>query len=137
MSNIIQYEGIKLWVDQDVIHCKINPDFFKSYNRIRTEKALFNAITFLYDKKYMPFLIDMKQLRGTHAVEIFMLISKSVPINTLVISRVFLVRTTSLNVILALNNITNKRVVPNRIYTDSNLALRYCHKDYQFFYNVS
>ncbi|WP_299101590.1 hypothetical protein [uncultured Winogradskyella sp.] len=136
MRNVIQYEGIKIWVEDDIMHCKLHPDFFKSYNRIRTEKTLVNAITFLNDKKYMPFHIDLKQLRGTHAVEIFMLISKSVSINTLIVSRVFLVRSTSLNDLHALNSITSKTGLPNGIYADNNLALRYCQNDYQFLYNV-
>ena len=137
MRNVVQYEGIKLWVDQDVIHCKLRPDFFKNYEKDKTEEALFNAISILYDREYRPLLLDLKQINSTDAIEIFMLISNSVPINTLVLSRAFLVRSTCLKFLLALNNITGNRVVPNRIYTDFDLALLYCKNKYKNFNTVS
>ena len=66
-----------------------------------------------------------------------MLISNSALINSLVLTRAFLVRTTSLKLFLALNNIVGNRVVPNKIYTDFNVALDYCQTNYKVFNNAS
>jgi len=137
MRDIIQFEGIKLKIDQNVIHCKLKPDFFKKYSTAKSEETIFNAISVLYDREYRPILLDLKQINSTDAVEIFMLISNSALINSLVLSRTFLVRTTSLKLFLALNNIVGNRVVPNKIYTDFNVALNYCQKNYKVFNNAS
>ncbi|GAA4241457.1 MULTISPECIES: hypothetical protein [Winogradskyella] len=137
MRDVIQYDGIKLWVDNDVIRCKLSPAFFKTYDKTRTEEALYNAISTLYDREYKPLLLDLKQLNSSDSIEIFILISNSVSINTLVLSRVFLVRSTSLKILLAINNITGNKVVPNKIHTDFNVALAYCQNNYQIFNRVS
>ena len=137
MRDIVQLDGIKLKVDQNVIHCKLKPDFFKSYNKEKSEETLFNAISVLYDKKYRPLLLDLKQINSTDAVEIFILISNSVLINSLVLSRAFLVRSTSLKLFLALNNVIGKKIVPNKIYTDSRTAFQYCHNNYEVFNQAS
>ena len=140
MRDINQFEGVKLKIDHDVIHCKLKPDFFKSYSTSKCEETLFNAISVLFDreyKEYRPILLDLKQINSTDAVEIFMLISNSALINSLVLTRAFLVRTTSLKLFLALNNIVGNRVVPNKIYTDFNVALDYCQTNYKVFNNAS
>ena len=137
MNEVIQNDGIKLWEDQNIIRCKLSPVFFKTYDKTNREEALYNAISALYDRQYKPLLLDFKQLNSTDSIEVFILISNSISINTLVLSRVFLVRSTSLRILLAINNITGNKVVPNKIHTDFNVALAYCQNNYQIFNNAS
>ncbi|MBU2928292.1 hypothetical protein [Winogradskyella psychrotolerans] len=137
MSEDIQYEGIKIWEDQNIIRCKLSPVFFKTYDKSEREEVLYKAISVIYDRQYKPLLLDLKQLNSSDSIELFILISNSVSINTLVLSRVFLVRSTSLRILLAINNITGNKVVPNKIHTDFNVARAYCQNNYQIFNNAS
>ncbi len=137
MRSVIQFDGIKFWVDQNIIYCKLNPDFFEKHQKENIEDIFFNAISILYNREYMPFLIDLAQISNSNSLMLSKLIANSGPINSLVLSRIFFVRSKGLKVMLSLSNIIGNWVFPNKIHTDFNLAIKYCNNDYIVFNKAS
>ncbi len=137
MRNVIQFDGIKFWVDQNIIYCNLDADFFENHQKANIEEIFYNAISILYNREYMPFLINLEQISYYNSLKIFKLISNSGPINTLVLSRIFLVRSIGLKVVLSLHKIVVNRVFQNKIHTDFNLAIKYCNNDYMVFNKAS
>lgn len=137
MRNVIQFDGIKFWVDQDIIHCNLDSVFFKKYERANIEEIFYNSISILTKGMYMPFLINIKGVDRPCALKIFNIISKSAQIKRLVLSRIFLVNSKGLKVILTLNNILVKQIVPNKIFRGYKAAMEFCKNDNMIFNEVS
>lgn len=137
MRSVIQFDGIKFWVDQDIIHCNLDSVFFSKYEKANIEEIFYNAIPILSKGTYMPFLINIENLERPCALKIFNIISKSAQIKRLVLSRIFLVNSIELKVILSLNNIIVKQVVPNKIFRGYDAAVNFCKNDYMIFNEVS
>ncbi len=137
MRSAIQFDGVDFWVDQNIIFCKFTTGFFKNNQKTSIEEIFYNAIPVLSNGKYMPILISLEEIGSSSSLKIFKIISNSALIKTTVLSRIFLVRTKGLKVMLSLNNIVINRDVPNKIFKDFNLAIRYCKKDYMVFNKVS
>lgn len=137
MNNVIEFDGIKFWVDQDIVHCNLDNVFFKKHKNVNIEELFSNAIPVLSNGKYMPFMVNLEDVERPYALNIFNIISKSSQIKRLVLSRIFLVNSKGLKVILSLNNLIVRQAVPNKIYRSYDAAIKYCKKDYMIFNEVS
>ena len=137
MRSVIQFDGIKFWVDQDIVHCNLDNGFLMKYENNNIEEIFINAIPILSKGKYMPLMINIEDVDRPYALKIFNVISKSAKIKKLVLSRIFLVNSTGLKVLLSINNLIVKQTVPNKIYRGYNAAIEFCKKDYMIFNEVS
>ncbi len=137
MRNVIQFDGIMFWVDQNIIYCKLNAVLLKNHQNADIEEIFYNAISILSNGTYLPILINLEEMSNSNSLKIFKIISNSALIKSLVLSRIFLVRSTGLKLMLSLNNIVLNRIVPNKIFKDFNLAIKYCNTDYMDFNRVS
>lgn len=137
MRNVIQFDGIKFWVDKNIIHCKLYTGFFKNYQKINIEDILFNSISILSNGNYMPILINLEQISNSNSLKFFKLISNSDLMKTLVLSRVYLVQSAGLKVLLSLHKNNSNQFISNKIYKDFNLAIESCYKDYMVYNKLS
>ncbi|MUU77482.1 hypothetical protein [Winogradskyella endarachnes] len=137
MKNVIEFDGIKFWVDQNTIHCDLNTVFFKTFDSAIIEELFCDILPLISNGTYMPIIVNLESLNRKNALRIFRIISKSAVIKKLVLSRIFLVDSLKLKLVLSLNNILVKQVVPNKIYTDFNTAHEFCKNDFKIFNTVS
>jgi len=137
MRNVIQFDGIMFWVDQNIIYCKLNPVFLKNHEKSNVEDIFYNAISILSNGRYLPILISLEEMDSTSSLRTFKIITNSNLIKTLVLSKIFLVRSISSKIMLSLNNVVANKIVPNKIFKDFNSANKYCQNNYMSFNRVS
>lgn len=128
MKNEILLGGIKFWVDQNVIHCKIYKSFNVTSRGKDTEEIFFNAITILSNGKCMPLLINMCEIDYSLSIKTFKYISANSLIKTAVLSKTFLVNSFLLKIYLGIYNFIGDPLVPNAIFKDFNSAIFYCNE---------
>jgi hypothetical protein len=137
MRNVIRFDEIEFWVDQNIIYCDFNADFLKSYQKVDVEEIFYNGISILSNGKYMPILINLEDISSANSVKIFKFLSNSIIVKEIVLSKIFLVRSVGVKVALSLYNLVGDPVVPIKICNDFNVAVKYCHKDYSAFNTIS
>lgn len=137
MRNELQFDGIIFWVENNIIYTNLNSKFFESYQKKDMEDIFYNSISFLSNGNYLPILIQLDHVNTYNTLSLFKTISTSKTIKNLVLSRIFLVNSLGKKALLSLYNILDNQIVPNKVYTDYNMAVRYCNNDYLFFNNVS
>ncbi|OIQ22285.1 hypothetical protein [Lacinutrix sp. MedPE-SW] len=137
MRNELQFDGIIFWVENNIIYTNLNSKFFESYQKKDVEDIFYNSISFLSNGNYLPILIQLDHVNTYNTLSLFKTISTSKTIKNLVLSRIFLVNSLGKKALLSLYNILDNQIVPNKVYTDYNMAVRYCNNDYLFFNNVS
>ncbi|WP_299101589.1 hypothetical protein [uncultured Winogradskyella sp.] len=137
MRNVFQFDGIVFWVNQDIIHCKLDSQFFTKYNSETTVALLKDTIPSLSHGSYLPLLINVENLERPCALKLFNIISNSSDIKKLVLSRIFVVNSFGLKIILTLNNLIVKQAVPNKIFRNYNSAITFCKNDYLSFNRVT
>jgi hypothetical protein len=129
MRNDIQFDGIKFWVDENIIHCTLDNDFLQKHSYIGIQEVFYNGISILSNGKYLPILINLEHVGFSDTIKIFKFLSICSLIKSLVISKTFMVDTMSLKVILSIYNISSDPVVPNRVCRDLDVALKHCKKE--------
>jgi len=129
MRNNIQFDGIKFWVDENIIHCILDNDFLQKNSYIDIQEVFYNGISILSNGKYLPILINLEHVGFSDSIKIFKFLSICSLIKSLVISKTFMVNTMSLKVILSIYNISSDPVVPNRVCRDLDAALKHCNKE--------
>ncbi|NRD20378.1 hypothetical protein HNV08_09995 [Winogradskyella eckloniae] len=137
MRNVLQLDGVSFWVDQDVIHCKPNSDFFSKYTSRKMIACFSDVIPLLSEGSYLPLLIDVVELERPCALRLFNIISTNSRIKQMVLSRIFVVNSYRFKFILMLNNLLVKQVVPNKIFKNYKAAMKFCKEDYLSFNAVS
>lgn len=133
MSNFIEFDGIRFWVDQNIIYCELNEDFDFQSLKGGVSEIFDNAITSLSNGKYLPILINLKLVRNTDAIKLFKFFSQNSSINTSVLSKAFVVRTFGLQSLLTFCGVALSNIVPNKIYNDIDMAISYCNERYMVF----
>tara|TARA_R110002073_G_scaffold174557_6_gene331773 strand:+ start:4835 stop:5248 length:414 start_codon:yes stop_codon:yes gene_type:complete len=137
MKNDIQLEGIKFWVDENIIYCKISTDFIIDNQEKNIEEIFYNGISQLNQRRYMPMLINMQQISSSNSIKIFKKLAQSHSVRGLILSQIFLVKSISLKVCLIVHNIIKKPFFINKICDDFNVALKYCNMDNKVFNSLS
>nr|WP_321227999.1 hypothetical protein [uncultured Psychroserpens sp.] len=137
MRNVIQFDGIKFWVDENIIHCKLKKEFFKNYQKENIEEIFYNSISIVSNGNYMPILFNLENISILNSLKIFRLISNSFQMRRLVLPRIFLVQSNNLKLLLTLKNDVSIHAVTNKFFSDFDLAIKYCENDYTVFNNVS
>ncbi|NNC51111.1 MAG: hypothetical protein HKO01_11300 [Flaviramulus sp.] len=133
MGNEIVYDNVKFWLDHHVIHCRIKNNINEEFSKIEFEDLFIKIISTLTYGNYKPVLIDLTDLSYLNALSVFKTISRSIRIKSTVLSKTFLVQSIDLKLLLSLYNFGNDSVVPNKISTNYNVALKYSNETYEQF----
>ena len=134
MKDEIKLDGIKFWVEEDIIFCKIKSDFFESYNKTDVQDIFYNTISILSPGKYMPFLIDLKGVSCFNAIKLFKNLAFNGEVRRLILSQIFLVRSMGVKVILIFFSLIKKPFFYNKICSNREFAIKFCIKDNMVFY---
>ncbi len=133
MNNLIEFDGIKFWVDQNIIYCELHKDFDFPSLKGGISEIFDNAITTLSNGKYFPILINLKELGNIDCIKLFKFFSQNTLINTSVLSKAYVVRTIGLKSLLTIYAFVFSNVVPNKIYNDMDMAIINCNEKYMLF----
>ena len=130
MKNEALKDSIEFWENQNIIYCKIKNNFNNKYIGLELEEAFSCAISNLSDGKYMPVLIRMPKTNFLASINLFRFLSKNQLIQTLVLSKTFLVQSKFLKVILCMYCFCMVPIVSNRVFNIYSTAIKDCKKRY-------
>lgn len=133
MTEEILIDNIKFWVDQNIIYCKIYDGFEINSLLKDAELIFYNGISTLSKGKYMPVIINMREIDYTFSIKIYKFLSNSTLLNSIVLSKAFLVHRLGLKILLSIYNFTSDPVVPSEIFNNQNLATQHCNRDHRVF----
>lgn len=128
MKREILIEDIKFWVDQDIIYCKFYNGFDETFLNTDLENVFEAAITKLSDGKYRSIILNLRDIDHQLSVKVFKFLSSNALIKSLVLSKVFIVRTYNLKVLFSIYCFTKKAVLPIKIYKNFDLANKFCNE---------
>ncbi|WP_040282138.1 hypothetical protein [Psychroserpens damuponensis] len=137
MRNVIQFDGIKFWIDQNVICCKLNTGFFKNHQWVDIDDIFYNAISILSKGRYLPILISFGEINNSNSLKTFNVLSNGKLMRTLDLPRVFLVHSSSLKMLLSLHHNIGHRISPTKIFKDFNRAIAYCNNEHLVYKNFN
>ena len=137
MKNEIRINNIKFWVDQNIIYCKFYDDFDKNYFHDGFEDIFYEAISILSNGTYLPMIFDLTEVKSLVLVKLFKLLSCSSKLESVVLSKVFLVENQKQKIILSFYVMFSDANVPNLIFMESDLAIEYSSNNYALFNSVS
>ena len=127
MSNTITIGYAKFWIDtNDILYCQfINSETYYKLDLVSV-KLYIEAIKNLCNGKAMPFIIDLRGIRGTFSAEAASYFSKSPILKALIISEAFIVDT--INTKLSITSY--KRIydpnISHAVFNEIAPALQYC-----------
>ncbi|SDF02358.1 DUF7793 family protein [Ulvibacter litoralis] len=124
---------IKFWIDQHIIHCEIYSGFGKINSESEIEKIFINEISTISEGKFLPILINLREVNDSSSIRIFKLLSRNTKLNSLVLSKTFLVKSYSLKGLLLIYNFTSNLIVPNTVFNDYDLAIADCTEVFKNF----
>ena len=127
MKNTITIGYTKFWTDRDdILYCEFaNCETYYKLD-LSTVKLYINAIVKLCNGKSMPFIIDLRGVRGTFSAEAASYFSKSSILKALIISEAFIVDTINTKLLIT----SYKRIydpnIPHAVFNEIAPALQYC-----------
>ena len=127
MSKVIEFNNAIFWTDDTgILYC----EFSSSSPNLKLEKQnielYINAIKTLCNGKPMPFLIDLKDIRGTFSVAAANLVTNNPEIVKLRITESYLVNTVRMKLWLACYKRLYDRITPFATFSDITSAKNYC-----------
>ncbi|WP_339712851.1 hypothetical protein [uncultured Kriegella sp.] len=133
MKNIIQFDGVKFWMYQNIIHCEINKDFDYQWLKGNISRIIPKVTRLLSNGKYLPLLIDLTKVSNVAAIKIFVLLSPYSLLNKSVLSWSFLARSAIQKMILLVCRVDSGNYVSSNVYKDIDKATRYCSTRFKIF----
>lgn len=119
-------EGMQLWIESNIIHCLVQKDFNTEKLGMATTQNLTNTIRVLSNGKYMPLLMDLSEMGNYRTLQLYHYFSPCSPVDICVKSRIFLVRSCPLNMLLDLFCLVNGNAFWNTIYHKMEEAINRC-----------
>ncbi|SKB57706.1 hypothetical protein SAMN05660866_02223 [Maribacter arcticus] len=129
MENIITYEHATLWTDTNgILFCKINN--LDAHNKLdfKSAQLYLEAIIKLTNGVPMPFLIDLRDTKGTFSIAAAQLLSKKFNTLPLVVSTAYVVNSLSINLLIQSYKRIYDTKIPFEIFKDMTSAKNYCLK---------
>lgn len=133
MEGKIEVGSIKLWLDENVIYCKITNDFNENDINEYADEILFEIISIASKGEFMPLLIDIRDVNFYTSFKLFKLLSKSSHLKDSVLSKTFLVESCVLKVILVLQSYIINPIGPDAIFSNCGSSINFCKKKYTMF----
>jgi hypothetical protein len=137
MKDEIQINNIKFWVGQNIIYCKLYDNSNVDYSDKGIEDLFYEAISMLSDGTYLPVIFDFREVNSGLSVKLFKLLSNSVKIKSIVLSKAFLIKNYKHKMLLLFHVMFSDSNVPNLIFKDSDLAIQYSNQNYAIFNSVT
>lgn len=133
MKNIIQFDGVKFWMYQNIIHCEISQDFDYQWIKGNISRIIPKVTRSLSNGKYLPLLIDLTKVSNIAAIKLYVLLSPYSLLNKSVLSWSFLAKSALQKMILLVCRVDSGNYVSNNVYKDIDKATHYCNIRFKVF----
>lgn len=118
--------GVVFWIDSNVIQCTIGKECESKILEDVAPKAFARRITALANGRYLPLLIDLREVGIFYAFRLFTTFSPPSRLDFSVLSTSFLVKSLALRIMLSLYCIATGNAFWNRVYHNPKVALDHC-----------
>ena len=134
MENVIKIGNSKFWTDDDILYCQSSNK--NSSNKLDSNEVelYVEVITKLCNGKAMPFLIDIRDSRGTFSPSAANLFAKSPSLVLLRISEAFILNSIGIKLLIASYKRLFEPITPFAVFTDIASAREYCIESKTKFY---
>ena len=134
-EGIIIYENAMFWTDgSGILYCKFNNKDSNSKLDYNKAKLYISAVTKLCNGKAMPFLIDVRNTRGTFSIDAAKLISKDISLIKLRISEAFIIKNIGITLLIATYKRIYNPITPYGVFRDLEDAKAYSLETQKGFY---
>lgn len=121
-----EINGVVFWVDSNVIHCTIGKEYEDKILEDGVAKIFANRITALSNGRYLPLLIDLREVGNLDAFRLFTIFSPPSLLDVSVLSTSFLVRSHALRIMLSLYCIATGNAFWNTLHNNPKVVLNQC-----------
>tara|TARA_R110002074_G_scaffold349981_2_gene520775 strand:- start:43814 stop:44233 length:420 start_codon:yes stop_codon:yes gene_type:complete len=129
MENIITYEHATLWTESNgILFCKINN--LDAHNQLdfKSAQLYIEAIIKLTNGVPLPFVIDLRDTKGTFSIAAAQLLSKKFNSMPLIVSAAYVVNSLAINLLIQSYKRIYDTKIPHAIFKDMTTATSYCLK---------
>jgi hypothetical protein len=129
MENIITYEHATLWTESNgILFCKINN--IDAHNKLDFNSAqlYIEAIIKLTNGVPLPFVIDLRDTKGTFSTAAAQLLSKKFETMPLIVSTAYVVNSLAIHLLIQSYKRIYNTKMPQAIFKDMTSAKNYCLK---------
>ncbi|WP_188463343.1 DUF7793 family protein [Bizionia arctica] len=127
----------KFWIDKKIIYCKVDSDFNTEKVDENVEVLFVQTITVLSQGKFLPFLIDVRELDFNQSIKLLKLLSNCARIKSLILSKTFLVDSYKFKVLLSIYSFICNPIVPDFVFKNVKRAVEHCDDDNMIFNAVN
>lgn len=134
MENIIKFEQSKIWIENEILFCQFNNK--NSNYKLNTDNvnSIIEAITKLCKGKAMPFIIDVRNTRGTFSTSAAVLLAQSPALVKLRISEAFILNNIGIKLLIASYKRIYEPITPFAIFSTMDTAKDYCIESKKNYY---
>lgn len=134
-EGIIIYEDAMFWTDgSGILYCKFNNKDTNSKLDYRRAKLYIRAITKLCNGQAMPFLIDVRDARGTFSISAAKLLAKNLDLLRLRISEAFITNSLGINLLITTYKRIYNPITPFGVFNELVDAKKYSLETKSEFY---
>lgn len=136
MENLIEIGYAKFWTDNNILYCQFNNDSPKLKLKPERVALYIDAITKLCKGKAMPFLIDLRNSRGTYCSSAANLFAKSPALIKLRMSEAFILNSIGIKLLITSYKRLYDPLTPFSVFANMAEAEAYCREIKNNFYTV-
>jgi hypothetical protein len=129
MENIITYEHATLWTESNgILFCKINNLDVHNKLDFKSAQLYIEAIIKLTNGVPLPFVIDLRDTKGTFSTAAAQLLSKKFETMPLIVSTAYVVNSLAIHLLIQSYKRIYNTKMPQAIFKDMTSAKNYCLK---------
>ncbi|MFD1161035.1 MULTISPECIES: DUF7793 family protein [Hwangdonia] len=133
MSNQIECNKAKFWLEEGILFCKfIKGNCTKEFSEDFLEEYI-NAINTLSGGSYLPLLIDLRDLKEKEAFSVTTIIANNTKLKSALLSKSFVVNSYYVQFILVVLRRIHDPIIPNKIFRNYERAIAYSLETNQTF----
>ncbi len=134
-DELVIFENAMFWTDNtEILYCKFNNEDSNSKLTYSRAGQYINAIVKLCKGKPMPFLIDVRDTKGTFSISAAKLITNNPELVKLRISESFITNTIGIRLLITAYKRIYNPMTPFGVFSELEAAKNYCFETKNRFY---
>lgn len=121
-----EINGVVFWIEANIIHCTISKEYKGEILEDKAAEFFASEITALSNGRYLPLLIDLREVGILDAFRLFTILSPPSLLDFSVLTTSFLVRSNALRIMLSVYCIATGNAFWNTLHSNPKVALNHC-----------
>ncbi len=121
-----EIDGVVFWIDSNIIHCTVGKEHQGRILEDNVAKIFASGISTLSNGRYIPLLIDLREVEIFDAFRLFAILSPPSLLDFSVLSTSFLVRSNALRIMLSVYCVVTGNAFWNTLHSNPKVALDQC-----------